>query len=269
MPLITHERKDAAAIVRFDNPPRGYMTMPQIEELAPVVDELARDDAVRAVVFTGAVPGVFIRHYDVASIVGIADVVRGTGMSQEALLDSGHDGNPLSHLFDRVDRLPKPTIAAINGFCMGGGFEFALCCDIRIAEKGDYTIGLPETNVGIFPGAGGTERLPRVLGEARALEMILRGRVAGPEEAAVLGLVHETVDTDALGRALQIAEEFAAKPARGIADAKHLVKSALDRDVEEGCAEARGMFSALLGEDDEAVAAMQRFLDAGEDITKV
>ena len=136
-------------------------------------------------------------------------------------------------------------IAAINGLCMGGGFELSLACDIRIAGADVTAIGLPETRVGIFPGGGGTQRLPRVIGEARALEMILRGRVVTGPAALEIGLVHEVAD-DPLARALEIAEEFAARPAEGLAYAKRLTRAALDRPLSEGLADERRSFSEVV-----------------------
>jgi len=140
-----------------------------------------------------------------------------------------------------VASAPKPVIAAINGLCMGGGFELTLACDIRIAGRSVTAIGLPETRVGIFPGGGGTQRLPRVIGEAKALELILRGRVLAAKAALELGLVHELAD-DPLARALEIAAEFAARPPEGVAYAKRLTRAALDRPLSEGLADERASF---------------------------
>ncbi len=265
-PLVDMEKRDGLAIITFNNPPRGYLNQAQVAELSVHLDEVEADDAIRAVIFTGGVPGVFIRHYDVGEIQGATEAVRGSGLDKAGLMEAGKRGNPISNLFDRVDQLPKPTIAAINGFCQGGGFEFALCCDIRIAEQGDYRIGLPETNIGIFPGAGGTQRLPRVVGEARALELILRGRTVGPAEAAELGMVHYLTDGTALDLAFQIAKDFTSKTARALADAKLLVKSATVTPLADGCAKERGLFSTLLLEDEEASQLMAEFMAGGEDI---
>tara|TARA_R110002110_G_scaffold59726_22_gene168781 strand:- start:4946 stop:5752 length:807 start_codon:yes stop_codon:yes gene_type:complete len=268
MTLIQHNIKDGIATVTFHNPPRGYMNAAQVQELDGVIDALADDRNVRVIVFTGGVPGVFIRHYDVAEIISIAEIIRESGRTDEDLMADALPGNAVSSLFDKVDRISKPTIAAINGFCQGGGFEFALCCDIRIAGHGDYRIGLPETNVGIFPGAGGTERLPRLIGEAKALELILRGRTVDPEGALALGMVHEYVP-DAMARATEIAMELATRTPRALAEAKALVKSAADRSLDEAGAISRGRFSALIARDPDAEAAMRRYLDTGEDINKL
>ena len=266
--LVHLDIEESIAIVTFDNPPRGYMNAAQVAELDTIVDQVAADDNVRVVIFTGGVTGVFVRHYDVQEIMAVAETIRSRAMSEKDLMASGERGNAISAVFDKVDRLPKPTIAAINGFVQGGGFEFALCCDIRVAEAGRYQIGLPETNIGIFPGAGGTERLPRLIGEGKALELILRGRTVGPEAALELGMVHEVTTGDVMIRAKAIARELAAMPARGIAEAKALVKGTTDKTLDEACGVARGRFSVLISEDDAAIAAMQRFLDEGEDINK-
>ena len=146
---------------------------------------------------------------------------------------------------DEIYEAPKPVIAAINGLCMGGGFELSLACDLRIASPAAAAIGLPETRVGIFPGGGGTQRLPRVVGEAKALEIILRGLTFTGAEAHAIGMVHELAD-DPLARALEIAAEFEAKGAEGVAYAKRLTRAALDRPVWDGLADERRSFGAVM-----------------------
>jgi enoyl-CoA hydratase len=148
-------------------------------------------------------------------------------------------------LVDLIAAADKPVIAAINGLCMGGGFELSLACDLRIAGRDVESIGLPETRIGIFPGGGGTQRLPRVIGEAKALEMILRGLTVGGPAAGDLGLVHEVVD-DPLARALEIAAELATRGAEGLAYAKRLTRAALDRPLAEGLADERQSFGAVM-----------------------
>jgi enoyl-CoA hydratase len=254
------------ALVEFDNPPRGYLNAAQTRELAESINALESDGAVRVVVFTGAVPGVFVRHYDVGEIIAVAERLAASGLDEAALMAAAVPGNDVTLVFDAIDTLAKPTIAAINGFCQGGGFELALCCDLRIAEPGDYRIGLPEVNVGIFPGAGGTERLPRLIGEARALELILRGRTVGPNEALALGLVHEVAPGGAKARAMEIAGELAALPPGGMAEAKALVKNRAGRGTPDAAAHARGRFMALIAADPNALRQMRHFLASGEDI---
>src|SRR5206468_926540 len=128
-------------------------------------------------------------------------------------------------LTDLIAAVEKPVIAAINGLCMGGGFELSLACDLRIAGRYVDAIGLPETRIGIFPGGGGTQRLPRVVGEAKALEIILRGLTFNADEALAIGLVHE-LDFNPVTRALVMAAEWDGRGAEGIAFAKRLTRAA-------------------------------------------
>lgn len=265
--LISVELEGAVAVVTFANPPRGYMNMAQVGELDRVIDALAANEAVRAMVFTGGVPGVFIRHFDVSEIFVMADEARATGLDADGLMRRAMEQAKVPGILEKIEALPKPTLAAINGFCQGGGFEFALTCDLRIAETGDYRIGLPEVNIGIVPGGGGTERLPRLIGEARALEMILRGRTVDPEEALRLGIVHELAP-HALDRALEIARELAAKSPAALALAKSLVKRTTEAPLDEALGRMRGAFQVLITADPEAERLMRRFLAEGEDINR-
>ena len=254
MDLVTTEQRGGALIARYANPPMSYMTGPGTEALLRVVQQAAADPAVRVLILAGGQDGVFVRHYDVSEIVGFASAVKaGVTKAQD------YETSLFAQLTDGIVAAPKPVIAAINGVCMGGGFEIALACDLRIAGEGVEAIGLPETRIGIFPGGGGTQRLPRVVGEARAAELILRGLALPAREALAFGLVNE-VAADPLARALEIAREMEARPAEGIAQAKRLVRSALDRPLAEGLADERRSFHEVL-RDEAGVAAMQRFVD--------
>jgi len=143
------------------------------------------------------------------------------------------------------ESMPKPVVAAISGTCLAGAFEFALSCDLRIAEDGDYLIGLPETNLGLVPGAGGTQRLPRTIGMAAALMHILMGDAVNPKEAARLGLVHETVSGKALDRAMEIARRLASRPPESVAAIKRLVRNAPETPLAQGLALERNLFLKL------------------------
>lgn len=267
MSQVEVKRRGAAALLTISNPPRGFMNQQTALDLNEALDRIGEDQDVRVVVITGGVPGVFVRHYDVEEIAMVTEAARAgqIGVPDPDPLPSF----PVHAVLDRIDRLPIPTIAAINGHCMGGGFELAMCCDIRIAEDGDYRIGLPEANVGIFPGAGGAQRLPRLIGEARALEFILRGLVFNPREAAAYDLVNQCVSGSAIEAALALAEELAQKSPLALRWAKRLVKGTLDRPLEQGLRAEREGFVRLLGHRDEtALNAMTRFLDEGADILK-
>jgi enoyl-CoA hydratase len=255
----------AVRLITITNPPRGYMNAVTAAELLDAIKAAEHDDAVRVLVFTGGVPGVFIRHYDVGEIIAVAEAAR------SGAIQPGGDriASPVYDLFDRLIVYPKPTIAAINGMCMGGGCEFALSCDIRVAEMGVYTIGLPETRLGIIPGVGGLQLLARVVGRARAQEMVMRGRVVGPEEAAALGMVHD-VAASALDRALEIAADLAQRPPVAVASVKRMAQAISAREpLAEGLVRAADEFFHTLVTGDDAIVKMQDFLISGEDITKV
>ncbi len=266
MPQLTTEIQNNIALVTITNPPRGYMNNETVQELIAAQKELDANDDVRVVVFTGGVPGVFIRHYDVGEIRAYQEIAR----------KAAAEGNTapatepaVQAFFNIIDFWRKPTIAAINGFCQGGGFEFALACDIRVAEDGDYQIGLPESNVGIFPGAGGTQRLTRHIGVSRALELILRGRTVQPREAAEVGMIHEVAPGTAVDQAMVIAEDLASKTPASLKIIKELVKPAPYRALEEGLKMEYEGFAALIRDDEGSKQMMDAFLAQGEDINNV
>src|SRR6202008_1303156 len=143
------------------------------------------------------------------------------------------------------ESMPKPVIAAISGTALAGAFEFALSCDLRIAEDGDYLIGLPEAHLGLLPGAGGTQRLPRVIGMPAALMHILMGEPLNPRQAERKGLVHETVSGKALDRAVEIAHRLAKHPPESLAFIKRLVRNATETPLAQGRALERNLFWKL------------------------
>jgi enoyl-CoA hydratase len=243
MSLVSVERRGGAAVVTYANPPLGTMTAAGSQEMLEKIRPLAEDPAVRSIVITGGLPGIFIRHYDVGELSTASDASQNAPPPPPPTGDGRPAGGYLA-LVDLLAEAPKPVVAAINGLCMGGGFELSLACDIRIAAPTDVVIGLPETRVGIFPG-GGTQRLPRVVGEAKALEIILRGLTFDADEALRIGLVHE-IAADPLARALEMAAEWDQRGADGIAYAKRLTRAALDRPIAEGLADERRSFAAVM-----------------------
>jgi enoyl-CoA hydratase len=255
MSFVTTARHGGALVITYNNPGLGTLTAAGTSQLLAALRAGVADETVRCIIYTGGRPDIFIRHYDVRELVVMSDVVNGLAPPPPAEDDGGYYA-----LVDITASAPKPVIAAINGLCMGGGFELALACDLRIAGTSVEAIGLPETRVGIFPGGGGTQRLPRLIGEAKALEMILRGLVVTGPQAAAQGLVHEVVD-DPLARALEIAAEFESRPAEGIAEAKRLTRSALSRPFAEGTADERRSFMELLKVPSSG-ASMKASLDA-------
>jgi enoyl-CoA hydratase len=244
MSLVKMERRGGAAVITYANPPFGTINAAGSQEMLEAFRPLAADPAVRSVIITGGLPDIFIRHYDVGELSAASDA------SETAPLPPPPEPGRRPRkgfvaLTDAIFEAPKPVVAAINGLCMGGGLELSLACDLRIAAPTVTAIGLPEIRIGVFPGGGGTQRLPRVVGEAKALEMILRGLTFGAEEAHRIGLVHELAD-DPLARALEIAAEWERWGAEGIAYAKRLTRAALGRSVWEGLADERQSFPEVM-----------------------
>ena len=178
---------------------------------------------------------------------------RGPALGLPQLTDGYHA------LLEAMRALPKPVIVAMTGDTMGGGFELSMAADIRIAEDGDYRIGLPETKLGIIPGGSGTQRLARMLGPAAAVEIVMRGRVFTPRQAAERGLVHEAVP-DARARAVEIARELAALSPVAVAQAKRAVYEGVDRPLAEGMKiETDAFLQTMLS--DEGLDTMRRYVD--------
>ena len=245
MSLVTRERKGAALVLTYANPPWGTMTAAGAREMYAEARAALDDPDVRCLVLTGGVPGIFIRHYDVDELADMSARLQDGPPPAPPRADTPPPPPGFLELTDIIAAADKPVVAAINGVCQGGGFELALACDIRIATPDAASIGLPETRIGIFPGGGGTQRLPRVVGEARALEIILRGLTFTGAEAHAIGLVHE-LSADPLARALEMAREWEGRGAEGIAAAKRLTRAALDRPLSEGLSEERRAFLEVL-----------------------
>ncbi|MEK7286212.1 MAG: enoyl-CoA hydratase-related protein [Nitrospirota bacterium] len=196
--LIIEQMDGNVATITINNPPQNLITSPLIEQLERTIDRLAEDAAVKAIVLTGG--ALFIAGADVREILAISNAEEG-----ERLAKRGHA------LLNKMEWMQKPIIAAINRFCLGGGLEVALACHMRIA--GDRTrLGLPEVGLGIMPGFGGTQRLPRLVGMGKAMELILTGDLLSAEEAKAIGLVNRVVpEADVLKEAQGLAKKIATK----------------------------------------------------------
>jgi enoyl-CoA hydratase len=206
------------------NPPLNLVTRELLDELNDALAQLeaAAPGDVRAVVLTGSGD----RAFSAGSHVGEFEAQRGPGGRERLELEE--------RTSTRLAVLPMPVIAAIEGNALGSGLELALACDLRVASA-RAKHGLPEVRLAVIPGAGGTQRLPRVVGLARAKELILTGRVLDADEAARIGLVHEVVPAgEAVSRATEIGEEIAARGPIAVREAKRLLDDALARPLEEG-----------------------------------
>ena len=214
-------RADEFAVVRLNRPEAlNALSFPLIRDLAAAIDEASRSDA-RALLFIGAGEKAFCAGADIKELThrGLVAQREGARAGQEA--------------FARLDRLPMPSVAIINGFAFGGGLELALACTFRLATA-NAKMGLPEIKLGLIPGYGGTQRLPRAIGEARALEMILTGKFIDAATAASWGLVSRVVDGDALAAGMSFAREFSGYSLPVLRFAREAVQRALDVPVHEG-----------------------------------
>ena len=243
MSFVTTKDVGAVRVITYANAPFGTMTAAGAAEMYHAVVAAAEQKSVRVMVITGGVPGIFIRHYDVGELSDRAEKLQGS--APPAPSPPGPRPPGFHALTDMIAAAEKPVIAAINGLCMGGGFELSLACDLRIIGNDVSAIGLPETRLGIFPGGGGTQLLPRIIGEAKALEMILLGLTVAAPRAHEMGIVHEIV-ADPLARALEIAAELSRRGAEGLAFAKRLTRAALDRPLADGLADERKSFGAVM-----------------------
>jgi enoyl-CoA hydratase len=213
----------------ISNPPMNYMIGPMAQELTELIGRAETDDATRAIILTGGVEGKFITHYSVDELAAMAADPAACAESFPRLSEGFH------RMLDRIMLMPKAVIAAINGDCMGGGYELALACDFRLAADGPFQIGLPECVLGILPGGGGTQRLPRLIGRAKALEVMLFGNVYHPREAEKMGMVNRVLPAEILMPfAMGWARTLAKRPPRSIASIKRAVYLGADRDLQSG-----------------------------------
>jgi enoyl-CoA hydratase len=254
--VLSARVEDGVAVVTLGSPTRIFFDPEMSDALLETMTALAGDEAVRVVVVTGGAPGYFVRHYSVAALISMGEKLKSSG--QQRSEDAPYNPGSFASAMRLVEEMPKPVIAAISGTAMGGGFEFTLACDIRIAQQGDFQIGLPEVNIGILPGGGGTQRLPRVIGTPAALMHILMGVTLSPVEAAQKGFVHEAVPGKALDRAMEIARRLASHTPQSVRYIKRLVRNAVEMPLDQGLRLERNLFMDLCGAD-EAIARMRAY----------
>ncbi|HEX5827251.1 MAG TPA: enoyl-CoA hydratase-related protein [Candidatus Limnocylindrales bacterium] len=228
---------DGVALVTLDRPnARNALSFALLAELDAALAVLDDDEACRAIVITGAGDRAFAAGADIRELAGA---------SRHGL----HADDPFAAV-DRVGRLRTPVIAAVRGYALGGGAELAMACDMLIAAD-DAVFGQPEISIGVIPGAGGTQRLARAVGRARAMELVLTGRRFGAAEAERLGLVTVLVPADeVLPRALVIAAEIAAKPVHAVRAAKAAVNATQALPLDEGLRFERDRFEELFDTED-------------------
>ncbi len=246
MPVLLSQR-DELAVLTLDRPEAlNALSFSILEEIGRTLDEVARTDA-RALLVTGAGPKAFCAGADIKELTG------------RSLLDQKRGAELGQAVFAKLADLPMPSIAVINGFAFGGGLEMALACTFRLAGR-NAKMGLPEIKLGLIPGYGGTQRLPRLIGEARAMEMILTGRTVGAEEAERIGLVNRLIDEPHLDAAVAYAREFTGYSKLAASFARSAVQRAGDLPVHEGL-KVEADLSTLAYQTADAVEGMTAFIE--------
>ena len=244
--FVSVEVADGVATIALARPPVNALSLQVQREIRDAAIEVSARADVRAVVVTGG-PAVFAAGADIKEMADLS--------YQDMLAASAG----LQDSFTAVARIPQPTIAAVEGYALGGGCELALCCDLRIAGAG-AKLGQPETLLGIIPGAGGTQRLPRLVGVSRAKDLVLTGRIVDADEALSIGLVNQVVDAGtAAAAAAELAGRLAAGAPLALRAAKEAIDHGLDVDLVTGLDIERVRFASLFATDDQKIG-MAAFL---------
>ena len=246
---VVTEVADGIATIRFERPPMNALSIALQEGLRDAARDVAGRRDVDAVVVYGG-PKVFAAGADVKE------------MADWSLSAARERTRSLQDAFTAIERIPQPTIAAVTGFALGGGCELAMCCDFRVAGD-NAKLGQPEILLGIIPGAGGTQRLPRLVGLARAKDLILTGRFVGAQEALAMGLVDRVVAPDAVyDESVAWARQLARGPRLAMQAAKSAIARGMEVDLEDGLEIERVHFASLFGTRDREVG-MRSFIDNG------
>lgn len=249
MSVVHVERRGAVGVIRLDRPPVNAINSAMHSQLHRAAEELNADPVVRAVVL----------HGGEKAFAGGADIKE---MADLGPAEIEVFGRGFTAALDAIARIAVPTVAAINGYALGGGFELALTTDFRIvAEKA--RLGFPEITLGVIPGGGGTQRLPRIVGTAVAKRLLFTGDAIRGTEAVALGLAEEaTAPEDTIDRAFALAERFAAGPTRALAAAKRCVDDGMDVDLATALRIEAAAFASLFATEDQKTG-MTSFLQHG------
>jgi enoyl-CoA hydratase len=249
MPEVLVQKEGAVGLLLLNRPKvLNALNHPLMEALVKALEDFEKDPQIRCLVLAGS-GKVFAAGADIKEM----DQASSSEMSRD----------PHLSYWDRVGKCPKPIVAAVSGFCLGGGLELAMACDMIVASE-TAIFGQPEINIGVIPGAGGTQRLTRVVGRAMAMEMVLTGRKLSAREALTLGLVNRVVPVEAfLEEAKKMAREIAAKAPIAVAKAKEAVAKALDLELDQGLSFERKLFYSLFDTEDQK-EGMRAFIEKRE-----
>jgi enoyl-CoA hydratase len=247
--FVQVQTDQAVATIRLDRPPMNALNAQVQDELAAAAAQVTADSAVRAVILYGG-EKVFAAGADIKEMAeaGYGQMVATAKRLQDA--------------FTAIARIPKPVVAAISGYALGGGFELALCADFRVAGEG-ARVGQPEILLGVIPGAGGTQRLPRLVGPARAKDIVFTGRFVGAAEALAIGLVEKVApDAEVYQAAQELVARYATGPAAALSAAKKSIDGGLDVDLDTGLEIERLNFAGLFTTEDQRTG-MRSFIENG------
>lgn len=261
---VSAQREGYVVTLTLTNPPRHTINAEGSEALLRELEEIDASGEVRVIVLTGGSDDIFVRHYEVNELAASAERFQKNPQSppRRAQSTSPQRHRGLRGVMDLLGETDAVTIAAINGSAMGGGLELALACDFRLARAGDFRIGLPETGVGILPGGGGTQRFARLLGVAKALDLILHGTVFTPEHALELGVVSRVLSPELNTYRKDVAtfaEVLAARPPKALANAKHAIRRGVELSLKEGLQLESRLFGELMRTDYAAKALRAAF----------
>ncbi|HEY5030830.1 MAG TPA: enoyl-CoA hydratase-related protein [Actinomycetes bacterium] len=247
--VVRLEVEGGIGTIRLDRPPMNALSRQVQEEIRAAADEASERSDVRAVVVYGG-EKVFAAGADVKE------------MARWTYAQVVDEGARLQSSFTAVAGIPKPTVAAITGYALGGGLELALCCDFRVAGD-NAKLGQPEIQLGIIPGAGGTQRLPRLVGPSRAKDIVYTGRFVGADEALAMGLVNKVVaPDDVYAEARAMVERFVTGPSYALRAAKEAIDRGLEVDLATGLEIERMQFTGLFATEDQAIG-MTSFVENG------
>jgi enoyl-CoA hydratase/carnithine racemase len=258
---LTISKENHVATCVMSNPPTHTMVAAEVSEIHQFLDDIDGDKNIRAVLFKGAQDGIFITHYEVGELANNAEKSLEVGASAPKATPKLHAMNRLCLRLERMDAI---TIAAINGNAAGGGCELTLACDFRLMMDGKYRYGLPETSVGIIPGAGGTQRMARMLGTAKALDLILHAKTMSPATALNLGLIHRLYPEESFHADVDaFVEDIANRAPVALVAAKHAIHQGVQLPMEDALALEQAQFGKASNTKD--AAGVMRVLVNGQD----
>jgi len=252
-------------ICYLSNPPTHTLTSSGVNEIHSFLDQIEKRDDLRVLAFTGDGENVFIKHYEVGELANTAERNLETKKDKQ----DPKELHAFHTMLLRLRDLDAIVVAGINGNTAGGGCEFSLGCDLRVMADGNFLIGLPETSVGILPGGGGTQRLSRLIGSSRALDLILHAQLVSPKEAFDLGIINKLVSEASFNQELiSYCEDLSNRAPIALQQVKKIIHQGLEMTLEESLLLEQKAFDVTMNSKD-AARAMRALLDTQENIEDV